>query len=354
MANLSPLVKTAPENEKITTADPHVDTVVLVNFIKDKLPAADHPLSCAAHHHFAKPGKLLRAKMALRASTYLNISPSASLPWASAIELLHNASLIHDDICDGDTLRRGRPSVWFKYGRDTALMLGDWLIALSFELAAEAAQRSATPILVKILADQMKLTTAGEARGLDIQQTIDWPTYVDLAANKTAPLLTAPLQGIMAMSKVIKHGCPEEDASITVDAYFRCLGSAYQIANDILNFQGNDGAETQASDLDRRAPNAVTLIYRHLLDVPEQKNFDDWYRSGSNSALDYWQNKIIESSAMNTASRRMHDIFAQGGLLAEELPAELDDVIHPLYLMVKQVCEKSVMALSVIQGDVGK
>ena len=231
------------------------------------------------------------------------------------------------------------------------MMLGDWLIALSFELAAEAAQRSGTPVLVQILADQMKLTTVGEARGLDIQRTIDWRGYVDLAADKTAPLLTAPLRGIMAMDQRSRQG---NNSSATIEAYFRCLGSAYQIANDILNFQGNDGAETQASDLGRRAPNAVTLIYRHMLDTPKQRRFDEWYRSGCNSALDSWQNKIIGSSAMNTASRRMHDIFNEGGRLAEELPVGLDEVIHPLHLMVKQVCEKSVMALSVIQGDVGR
>ncbi len=351
MANLSPLVKTAPVPDKIITADQHVDTAALNNYIKIRLPAADHPLAEAAAHHFAKPGKLLRAKMALRASTNLNITPSVALPWAAAIELLHNASLIHDDICDGDTLRRGRPSVWFKFGRDIALMLGDWLIALSFELASEAAQLSATPVLVQILSDQMKLTTVGEARGLDVQGTLDWNGYVDLAADKTAPLLTAPLRGIMAMD----HGGTEQgNTSTTVDAYFRCLGSAYQIANDILNFQGNDGAETQASDLGRRAPNAVTLLYRHVLDEPDQIRFDEWYRSGCNSALNSWQNRIIESSAMNTASRRMHDIFNEGGRLAEELPEGLNEVIHPLYLMVKQICEKSVMALSVIQGDVGR
>ena len=351
MANLSPLVKTATETKKIATASQYTDTAALINYISDHLPAIEHPLSEAATHHFAKPGKLLRAKMALKASKHLEIEPSAALPWAAAIELLHNASLIHDDICDGDTLRRGRPSVWFKYGRDTALMLGDWLIALSFELAGEAAQRSATPLLVKILADQMQLTTVGEARGLDIQRTIDWEGYVDLAADKTAPLLTAPIRGIMAMH----HGnSGDDDASMTVDAYFRCLGSAYQIANDILNFQGNDGAEAQASDLRRRAPNAVTLIYRHMLPAPEKMHFDEWYRSGCNSALDYWQDKIIGSSAMKTAARRMHGIFNESGRLAEELPVGLDEVIFPLHLMVKQVCEKSVVALSVIRGDVGQ
>ena len=141
----------------------------------------------------------------------------------SAIEELHNASLIHDDICDGDRLRRGRPAVWAKYGRDIALTFGDWLVALSFELAAEAAQRSQTPMLVKILADHMKTTTMGEAREFDIKRNSDWQTYVEIAADKTAPLLTAPLEGVAAMAL---HG----GASANVGAYFRCLGNAYQIA----------------------------------------------------------------------------------------------------------------------------
>ena len=83
-------------------------------------------------------------------------------------------------------------------------------------------------------------------------------------------------------------------------------------------------------------------------------HFDEWYQSGCNSALDYWQDKIIGSSAMRIASRRMHGIFNESGRLAEELPVGLDEVISPLHLMVKQVCEKSVVALSVIRGDVGQ
>ena len=111
-------------------------------FIAERLPAAGQPLSEAAAHHFMAPGKMLRAKMALRAADALKVDRAAAMHWAAAIEVLHNASLIHDDICDGDRLRRGRPAVWSLYGRDVALTLGDWLIALAFELAAEAAQRS--------------------------------------------------------------------------------------------------------------------------------------------------------------------------------------------------------------------
>ncbi|MDG1317095.1 MAG: polyprenyl synthetase family protein, partial [Paracoccaceae bacterium] len=74
----------------------------LHNFILCRLPKPDTSLAEAARHHFAKPGKMLRAKMALRAAKILKIDAAAALHWAVAIEVLHNASLIHDDICDGD------------------------------------------------------------------------------------------------------------------------------------------------------------------------------------------------------------------------------------------------------------
>ena len=344
MSKLYSLVNSAQVSNKTATAYSSTDVSSLVCYVKNCLPESNHPLSEAAAHHFFKPGKLLRAKIAIRASNYLNIEQVAALPWAAAIEILHNASLIHDDICDGDALRRGRPSVWHKYGPDTALMLGDWLIALAFELAAEAAQISATPVLVKILADQMKLTTVGEVGGLGIKQMINWHDYVDLSANKTAPLLAAPLQGIMAMAQ-------QNDSSAPIVAYFRRLGSAYQIANDILNFEGTDGAETQGSDLARRSPNGVTVIYRQMLSTPEQMRFDSWYRTSCNSLLEDWRDKIIASEALNTTTRKMHEVFCDCEQLAEELPAELYEIISPLHIMVKQVCEKSISSFMLNRDD---
>ena len=173
---------------------------IIHGFIIERMPKIGEPLSEAALHHFASPGKMLRAKMALQAADHLNVDRYAALHWAAAIEVLHNASLIHDDICDGDRLRRERPAVWSVYGRDVALTLGDWLVALSFELAAEAAQRAQTPMLVKILATHMKTTTDGEAREFDVQPVRDWGHYLKGAGDKTAPLLTAPLEGVAAMA----------------------------------------------------------------------------------------------------------------------------------------------------------
>ena len=307
-------------------------------FIIERMPQPGQPLADAALHHFAAPGKMLRAKMALRAADFLKVDRPAALHWAAAIEVLHNASLIHDDICDGDRLRRGRPAVWSVYGRDVALTLGDWLVALSFELAAEAAQRSQTPMLVKILATHMKTTTIGEAREFDVQPVRDWNHYLQGAGDKTAPLLTAPLEGVAAMAL---HG----GASSSIGDCFRALGNAYQIANDILNFSGGDGANTCGSDLGRRAPNGVVVLFRQSLDDSRRAAFDSWYASGSPDGLDQWVEELRRSSAPAEAARLMNGLLNDASCCAARLPAELVAVITPIQQLLQQVCLKSVASL---------
>ena len=311
---------------------------ILHAFITDRLPAAGEPLAEAAAHHFAAPGKMLRAKMALRAADLLNVDQRAALHWAAAIEVLHNASLIHDDICDGDKLRRGRPAVWSVYGRDVALTLGDWMIALSFELAAEAAQRSQTTLLMKILATHMKTTTLGEAREFDIRPVTDWHQYLKGAGDKTAPLLTAPLEGVAAMAL---HG----SAAATIGDCFRALGNAYQIANDILNFSGDDGANTCGSDLGRRAPNGVVVLFRQGLTGDELFRFDSWYASGEAGGLEAWVKALRNSSAPALAAERMNALVNDATCSAAKLPAELVAVITPIQQLLQQVCLKSVASL---------
>ena len=206
------------------------------DLILNRLENVDASLSEAAFYHFKTPGKMLRAKMAIQSASLAEIDTSISLLWAAAVEVLHNASLIHDDICDGDKQRRGRSSIWVKFGQDTALTLGDWLIALSFELASEAAEMSNTPRLVGILARHMATTTAGQAMEFRWDSTQSWDVYLKIAADKTAPLLTAPIHGVTLMSGTSGLG-------FAISGYFCDLGKAYQIANDILNFKGTDGAK---------------------------------------------------------------------------------------------------------------
>ena len=331
MNELSTLRNAAYEKALLSPSICLTDKNTVQDLIISRLPTHDQPLCKAAAHHFSKPGKMLRAKMAMHGADALQINQTAAIRWAAAVEVLHNASLVHDDICDGDKQRRGNQAVWAKFGRNVALTLGDWLIALSFEFAAEAAEISNTPRLMRILAQHMSRTTAGEAMELEWDGNFDWDAYLTIAADKTAPLLTAPLQGIAVMAG-------DHHAEQTVSAYFRDLGEAFQIGNDIANFNGNDGAKLIAGDLARRAPNAVTLSYVDKLDADERPIFEQWYKSGDIKDLAIWRERVLRSVAIEDASKRMFATLDRAERKAAHLSVELSDVTTPVQKLITQAC----------------
>lgn len=304
------------------------------DLILNRLENVDASLSEAAFYHFETPGKMLRAKMAIQSASLADIDTSISLLWAAAVEVLHNASLIHDDICDGDKQRRGRSSIWVKFGQDTALTLGDWLIALSFELASEAAEMSNTPRLVGILARHMATATAGQAMEFRWGSTQSWDVYLKIAADKTAPLLTAPIHGVTLMSGTSGLG-------FTISGYFCDLGKAYQIANDILNFKGTDGAKLIAGDLARRAPNAVTVSFVESLNSDDYNEFTTWYNNPDTKGLELWRDKVLSSKAIETASVRMLKILNVAERNINTLPSSALEAVVPVHTIIKRVCALS-------------
>jgi octaprenyl-diphosphate synthase len=180
----------------------------------------------------------------------------------------------------------------------------------------------------------MKTTTMGEALEFNTQGTCSWQSYLEISANKTAPLFIAPLEGAAAMAL-------HDVAAKAIGSYFRCLGNAYQVANDILNFQGDDVAVSSGSDLFRRAPNAVIIIFREALDDVSQVRFDNWYVSGSQDNYLQWHNRIILSSAMKVAEVRMQNLIEDSERLAEKLPSEMVEIIVPIQQMLQHECQKS-------------
>ena len=81
-----------------------------------------------AQYHLDSGGKCLRGRLALAEGSSLDLADEDAMKWAMTCELLHNATLIHDDIQDNDPIRRGQPSLWKKYGVAQAINAGDFLI----------------------------------------------------------------------------------------------------------------------------------------------------------------------------------------------------------------------------------
>ena len=92
----------------------------LDSLYQQEMPQSDSSLFAAAQYHFQNPGKSFRAQLALSSGSALNLDTQNSLHWAAACELLHNASLIHDDISDASTHRRGQASINEHFGSGNA------------------------------------------------------------------------------------------------------------------------------------------------------------------------------------------------------------------------------------------
>ena len=122
---------------------------------------APRSLREAAAAHLDTKGKMLRGLTAFHAARAFGAQSRDGLTWAAAVELIHNASLIHDDICDKDHERRGTETIFTRYGEAIAVCLGDYFIATSFQLAAQV-----HPGTVGLLAAATAASTGGQAGNL--------------------------------------------------------------------------------------------------------------------------------------------------------------------------------------------
>lgn len=183
-------------------------------------------------------GKCLRPALCLFACDALGGKREKAMPAAVAIELVHNFSLVHDDIEDGDDMRHHRPTAWRMYGRDHALLAGFALWSLAYKALNSSLERGAEPSLVlatrRLISEACNEMIEGQHLDLTYEQRTDVTLgeYTDMISRKTGALFQAALQaGAMAAGI---HG--EELERIGV--FGRHLGLAFQIRDDILGIWG--------------------------------------------------------------------------------------------------------------------
>ena len=291
--------------------------------LAEALPPEHHSLHDAAQHHFKSPGKMLRGRLALAACLQQGMPQQAALDWAVAIELMHNASLVHDDICDDDRLRRDLPSLWAAFGRPLAICFGDWLIGKSFELAARAQAITDAP-LTALLAKTMSDLSTGQAAEFTGSALPDCETYLAIVGGKTTPLFMAAIEGAFFAGDPL----PADDIQ-ACRKMFEHIGFAYQIANDIENHKAlKAGAET--GDLLRGAPNAVYIMYRALLTDEKRTAFDHWQKSENKHYAEHWLKDIAASEAETLTYGQFADHLAALKLYQAKLSPTVAALVAPI------------------------
>lgn len=218
------------------------------------------------------PGKLLRPAFCLLASEALEGDWHSCVPAAAALELVHNFSLVHDDIQDEDTERHHRPTVWSVWGAPQAINAGDALLALAHEALMRLEERSVSPELILEAARTLDRRTLemveGQVLDIGFEESLDvgLDEYLEMIEKKTGALFDCAFS-----LGAIVAGADEE----TVDAFARCgrqLGVAFQIRDDMLGVWGaeNRTGKSTGSDIHRRKKSLPVVYAMSHSDGPTQ------------------------------------------------------------------------------------
>lgn len=188
-----------------------------------------------AHQIGADCGKLIRPALAFGCAQAAGGSPQDALPAAVAVELIHNASLVHDDIMDGDEYRRHRPTVWKQYGVAQAILAGDALIGLAFEALTTDAPPEHAGVAAADLARAVRSLAIGQHVDLQLEGTTTATTAQCLAliAGKTGALLA------VACRLGARLGGAPPAWLDAFGEYGNNLGIAFQLVDDLLGIWGD-------------------------------------------------------------------------------------------------------------------
>src|SRR5699024_6788589 len=176
-------------------------------------------------------GKALRPALTVLCAQAAGVDPGAAVPGAVAVELVHNFSLLHDDVMDGDTERRSRPTVWWLYGVPTAILAGDALLTLAVEVVERSGDhadtRRGTGAVQELIRGQRQDV------GFERRHEVALHECLEMADGKTGALMccAAGIGPLLA-------GAPPETAR-TLGRFGRELGMAFQLVDDLLGIRGD-------------------------------------------------------------------------------------------------------------------
>jgi octaprenyl-diphosphate synthase len=265
-----------------------------------------------AKHLIDSGGKRIRPMLTIAAARLCGYSGHMHLKLAMAVEFMHTATLLHDDVVDESDMRRGKQAARVIWGNQASVLVGDYLLGQAFRMMVETKSLEC----LRILADAASVIAEGEVLQLSVSQDLATTedSYLKVVGAKTAALFAAACE----VGAVIADRPREEQAAL--ESYGRNLGIAFQLVDDALDYSGSQaklGKSVGDDFRERKITLPVVLAYRR--GATEERNF--WKRvmeAGDQSPDDLaYAQKMMErhSAIKDTVDRAKH----YGGMACDAL-----------------------------------
>ena len=228
-------------------------------------------------------GKAVRPALALLSAQAAAASAGVGVPGAVAVELVHNFSLLHDDLMDGDVERRHRQTVWSLYGAAAAILAGDALLALATQVLLDVGTLDAVEA-ARLLAEATQSLIRGQHADLAFEQRADVGVEecIDMAAGKTGSLLacSAAIGAVLAGA--------DRDVVDALATYGMELGIAFQLVDDLLGIWGDTHVTGKPVGSDLRArKKSLPVTFAMAYGGAAGRELADWLAtSGPDSDLE--------------------------------------------------------------------
>jgi octaprenyl-diphosphate synthase len=279
---------------RLARADMAAVDALIIDRMQSQVPV----IPLLAEHIVSAGGKRMRPLLTVAAARAAGGAIEHPLKLAAAVEFIHTATLLHDDIVDGSEQRRGKVAAHLIWGSATSVLVGDFLFARAFELMVETGQMRALGILARasgVIAEGEVLQLT-RAHDLNLEQE----TYLRIISAKTAELFAAA-----AESGAVGSGA-DERTTAALRSYGLNLGLAFQLADDALDYGGSSEALGKNAGDDFRE-GKVTLPL--LLAVARTRGREDAF----------WERTINKGERTEDDFRRARELIIGTGAVAATL-----------------------------------
>jgi len=287
---------TLEEIRALVRPDLHGVDDVIRSRLKSAVPLVDR----VADHIIAGGGKRLRPLLVVLAGRACGYSGHAHIEAAAFIEFIHTATLLHDDVVDGSSMRRGRDTANEVFGNQASVLVGDFVYSRAFQMMASLESHR----VMEIMADATNVIAEGEV--LQLMNAHDPETteqrYLEVIYRKTARLFEAGAE----VAAVLSGGPAEVQQGLA--RYGRHLGTAYQLVDDVLDFRSNpaERGKNLGDDLAEGKPTLPLIYTLRRAGDSERTLIQTAIRQGGLTQLEPVVSAIVSSGGLQYAAELAH------------------------------------------------